>query len=279
MLRRVVPVRLVDVPSGKATGADPEFRWVDPCDLLIDPVYQRELSRRSMDLIEKIVRNWDWSKFKPPVVASTDDGLEVIDGQHTAIAAATHEQIKLIPVMVVEASSLEDRARAFVGHNKDRITLSQIQIHYANVAAGDESAVTIQQVCERAGVKLLKYPPGNGEFKPGESLAIAALKALINRRYAMGARKVLSIIVQAKCAPVRSDHMKAVEALLYDQEYQGTITPDEITSVLLNLGVKAEVHAKLYAAQRNMPQWRALVYVISKEAERGRSGANSSPRG
>ena len=279
MLRRVVPVRLVDVTSGKAPGSNPEFRWVDPCDLLIDPIYQRELSRRSMDLIEKIVRNWDWSKFKPPVVAATQDGLEVIDGQHTAIAAATHDEIEEIPVMIVQAPSLEDRARAFVGHNKDRITLSQIQIHYANVAAGDESAMTIQQVCERSGVKLLKYPPGNGEFKPGESLAIAALKALINRRYALGARKVLSIIVQAKCAPVRSDHMKAVEALLYDPEHKGEVTPDEITSVLLNLGVKAEVNARLYAAQKAIPQWRALVYVIAKEVERGRTGTNSSPRG
>jgi hypothetical protein len=39
------------------------------------------------------VANWDWRRFKPPVVARTATGLEVIDGQHTAIAAASHPDV------------------------------------------------------------------------------------------------------------------------------------------------------------------------------------------
>jgi hypothetical protein len=277
MLRKVQSIPLVGTVPGIAPGKQPQFEWVDPSSLLIDGAYQRDLSRRSIVLIERIVANWDWSKFKPPVVARTEHGLEIIDGQHTAISAATHQDIGMIPVMVVDAPSQEDRARAFVGHNRDRITLSQIQIHYANVAAGDEDAVTIQQTCDRAGVKLLRYPPGNGEFKPGESLAIGALRSLISRRFALGARKVLSVISQARCAPVRSDHMKAVEELMYSPEYAGTIAPETITSILISLGNRAESLAKAYALQHGMPQWRALTIIIFKEAQRG-SGISSEGR-
>ena len=74
-------------------------------------------------------QNWDWNQFKPPVCVEDDDlRLHVIDGQHTSIAAATHnalqnftvpkqnsERIGRIPVIVVEASSIEARAKAFIG--------------------------------------------------------------------------------------------------------------------------------------------------------------------
>ncbi len=63
---------------------------VKPSTLLVDERYQRGLSERSIKLIRKIVSEWDWRAFKPPVVVDVGAGLEVIDGQHTAIGAATH---------------------------------------------------------------------------------------------------------------------------------------------------------------------------------------------
>lgn len=136
MTRKVTPMQFVGVEPGEPTTLPPEFRWVDPASLLVDEVYQRDLSRGSVELIKKIVAGWDWARFKPPVVAETAEGLEVIDGQHTAIAATTHGGLGQIPVMVVRAAEMADRARAFVGHNRDRLMLSQVNIHYANVAAG-----------------------------------------------------------------------------------------------------------------------------------------------
>ena len=44
--------------------------------------------------------------------------VEVIDGQHTAIAAATHPDIELIPVMLVEAEAVADRGPAGDWHNR-----------------------------------------------------------------------------------------------------------------------------------------------------------------
>jgi hypothetical protein len=272
--RAIAAINLPGVePSEVVTGV-PEFRWVDPASLLVDEVYQRNLSRGSMELIRKIVAGWDWTRFKPPVVADTADGMEVIDGQHTAIAAATHPAIGQIPVMLVAAPEMADRARAFVGHNRDRLTLSQVSIHYANVAAGDEDALTVQQVCERAGVRLLRFPPGNGDFKAGESLAIAAIRALVNRRGAMRARIVLQVLADAHCAPVRASGIKAVETLLHDQEYKGLVEAQDITSALMRLGSEtAEREASVFSAAHNVPVWRGLTVVLFREAKRGRRRA------
>lgn len=273
MTRPISAMALPNVEPGTPPTAAPEFVWVDPAELLVDGVYQRELSRSSVALISKIITGWDWARFKPPVVAQTDEGMEVIDGQHTAIAAASHPGIASIPVMVVRAAEVSDRARAFVGHNRDRLMLSQVQIHYANVAAGDEDALTIQQVCDRAGVTMLRYPSGNGEFKPGETLAIAAIRALVNRRGAMRARIVLQVLAEAHCAPVRSDGIKAVDELLNGAEYKGQVEPADLTSAVMNLGAQAEQEARIFAAAHNVSVWRGLTVIWFKGARRGRRRA------
>lgn len=270
MTRQIKAMQTPGVEPGMAATATPEFRWVEPSELLVDEAYQRTLSERSVTLIRKIVGEWDWARFKPPVVAQTDAGLEVIDGQHTAIAAVSHPDITTIPVMVIRAAEVADRAKAFVGHNRDRITLTPVQIHFANVSAGDEDAVTIQQVCERAGIRLLRYPPGGGAFQPGDTLAVSSIRGLINRRGAMGARRVLEILGQAKCAPVSAGGIKAVEVLLFDPEFKGQVDGPYITSVLLLMGPAVEQEAKVFAAAHNVPIWRGLAVVLFKGARRGR---------
>ena len=131
VLRLVRALNLAGVEPHKAPGADPVFEWIDPKTLLVDEVYQRSLSDRSIVLIRKIVSQWDWRRFKPPICARTDAGLEVIDGQHTALAAATHPEVFDIPVMIVDAADQGARARAFVGHNRDRLGITPAQIHFA----------------------------------------------------------------------------------------------------------------------------------------------------
>ena len=63
---------------------------IDPAELSIDASYQRDLSKKSLRLIQTLVKDWDWRRYKIPVVARVDDAWHVIDGQHTAIAALTH---------------------------------------------------------------------------------------------------------------------------------------------------------------------------------------------
>lgn len=269
--RAVKPLVLTHIEPGMACSVRPRFEWVSPLELLVDEAYQRQISERSLELIRKIVANWDWRRFKPPVVASTDAGLVVVDGQHTAIAAATHPEIVEIPVMVVIAEDQAAQARAFVGHNRDRLGITQMQMHFAAVAAGDEDALTIEQVCGRAGVKILRASPGNGAFRPGDTVAVNAIGALINRRGPQKARIVLQALAEARCAPVNAGQIKAVEMLLHEAEYRDQVAPTDITSALLALGVgAAEQEAKVFSAAHNVPQWRALGIIIFKRARRGR---------
>ncbi|WP_454916539.1 hypothetical protein [Xanthobacter sediminis] len=101
--RPVIALELPGVVAASAEMEKPIFEWVAPSDLLIDPRYQRDLSDASRRLIAKIVSGWDWRRYKPPVAVLTEAGMELIDGQHTAIAAASHPGITEIPVMIVDA--------------------------------------------------------------------------------------------------------------------------------------------------------------------------------
>lgn len=216
-----------------------------------------------MRLIRKIVAGWDWSAYKPPVVVSVDGGFHVLDGQHTAIAAASHGGIQQIPVLVVQAVSEMDRARAFVAHNRDRIAMTSQALHHAMVAAGDEDAVTIEQVCSRAGVRVLRSPPWNGAYAAGDTLAIGAIGLLCRKRHAMGARKVLDVLAAARLAPITADHIKAVESLIFDQDNDG-INLDKIAAQLLSAPVEIMREAEQLAAAKSWQRWRALAIVLSR---------------
>jgi len=267
-LRAVKAINLSGVEAGAAETAAPVFEWVDPGALLIDDGYQRGLSERSVALVRRICARWDWRRFKPPVCARTERGLEVIDGQHTAIAACSHPTVTTIPVMVVEAASRSERAHSFIGHNRDRLNITPMQMHFAAAAAGDEDALTINQVCERAGVTMLRATPGNGAWAVGDTVAVRAVGALINRRGAMRARMVLEALVKGRARPLTSGQIKAVEALLHDEEYREDIDAEGVATALLALGEAADQEAAVFAATHNTPLWKALAIVLYRKGKR-----------
>ncbi|GLQ09211.1 hypothetical protein GCM10007913_11430 [Devosia yakushimensis] len=271
MKREIAALKLPDLKKAVIVGAPPRLAMVDPKTLYVDDSYQRGLSERSMRLVRKIVEEWDWSAYKPPIVVEIDGRREVIDGQHTAIAAATHGGIAEIPILVTEADALAGRANAFVRHNRDRIQVTPTQLHNAMVAAGDEDALTIDQVCQRAGVKILRNPPQMGKFAPGETVAITTVRSLISRRHPIGARKVLEICVATGAAPVSADLIKAVECLLFAEEYKGEIDPERIAPIISALGESLANDAERFAAERKVQRWRAMASVIFMNKRRGRN--------
>lgn len=262
MKRPIAALQLPDVTPAAVHGAPPQLRLVPPSTLHVDDNYQRGLSERSVRLIRKIVAEWDWSAFKPPIVVEIDGQLEVIDGQHTAISAVTHGGIPVLPVLVVEADALAGRATAFVRHNRDRIQVTPTQLHTAMVAAGDEDALTIDQVCQRAGIKILRNPPPNSRFAPGDTVAISTIRALINKRHAAGARRVLECCRQTNSAPVSADLIKAVDRLLFEQEYKGEIDAERIVLVVNAMGNSLLGETERFAAERKVQRWRAMASVI-----------------
>jgi hypothetical protein len=234
------PYRLIkalpDVQNRVTHGGQIEPRpfldEVAPDKLLVDERYQRSLSERSSRMIRDIVRDWDWKKFKPPVVVEIANGdmsagLVVIDGQHTAIAAVTRG-IERIPVLIVEASSVQEQAKAFLGHNTMRVSVTKTQIFHAAIAAGDEDAVTARNVCSRAGVKILISQPGR-EFEPRETMAVNAIVNLAKKHGALPARQILQAIAEAEVAPIKALHIRAAELLMRDKELRRR--PDDLSGV------------------------------------------------
>jgi hypothetical protein len=271
-LRPIGAIELNETTPGGAPEERPGFDWIDPRTLLVDESYQRALSKRSLELIRRIVGAWDWRKFKPPIVAETPAGLVVIDGQHTAIAAASHPSVELIPIMLVKAAEVADQAMAFVGQNRDRLYLSPAQVHKAAVTAGEPEAAAIETICARVGVKILQGPPGR-PFEAGETLAAASLLALYQHRGGELLETMLRILASAEATPIRATHLKALELLLTEPEYRDSLEPDDLAATFVRMGPKLERDAGVLAATHRLRQWRALAITLYRNTRHVRRRA------
>ncbi len=266
------PVKAIDLAESLAPipTEPPLTEWMAPGDLLIEAAYQRDLSPKSMDLIKRIAERWDWRRFKPPIVAWSERGFEIIDGQHTAIGAATRG-IDKIPVLVVEASDLTDRASAFVGHNQDRLAITPIQMHQAKLAAGDEDALTAQQVIDKAGATLVISAYGARGWKPGETVAITTIDQLARKRGAMRARQVVELLVKAHAAPVSAAAIKAVDMLMFKPEF-AEIDLEHLPAAIIQAG-DVEKEAKLDAKTHCIPAWEAMGRIWFRKCRKARRAA------
>ena len=265
-----------DVTPAEVREGPPRVELMNPGDLSVDGAYQRELSDRSVRLINKLVREWNWSRFKPPVVAKVGDAWHVIDGQHTAIAAISHGGIAQIPVLVIDAAETLDRAQAFIGHNRDRVAITNTQIFFAAAAAGDEDALTVSKICERAGASILRNPSPGRAYRPGEVVAVASLVQLVRRRSAMKARIVVETLVKARAAPLSADLIRAVDYVLHDEQYEGDLAPEDIVSTILRLGPNLETKAAELAMTKKTQRWRATAIVIFQNTRKRRGSARAA---
>jgi hypothetical protein len=209
-------LRGVEPASGVAGSPLPTFAIVDPGSLFVEESYQRDILSTGVALIRKIVAEFNWASFKPPICVRLDGGdLICIDGQHTATACASHPDVPMIPVMIVDAASAEARAKAFVGHNKNRLGLTAQTIFRAQLAAGEEIAVMVDSACRAAGASIpRKGVSPDMRLAPGTTVAIGTLRAIAQRQGRDALERALRIMVQAGRAPVRADELAAVATIL-----------------------------------------------------------------
>ncbi len=200
----------------------PKLAWLALDQLVVDESYQRGLSNKSLMMIRKIVSTWSWSAFKPLSVARNADGLyEVIDGQHTAIAAATHGAIETLPCVVLTLDHVADRAAAFVEINTNRISLTPFAVHRARVAAGDEIAVGIDQVLADTGFELAEtysskslYSAKDGQ--PDNVLTgIGTLHKIVRNGGLPRLRRLLTIARDADWKPLPVQVLKGLDLALW----------------------------------------------------------------
>lgn len=270
-LRRIEPLKPVTmrgVVIGAVAGMKPTMEWAAPSDLYVEEDYQRALSERSITLIRRVAANWKWAHVKPAICANVGGKLMVIDGQHTAIAAATRGDVPLIPVMIVEAGETRDRASAFLGQNRDRLALTSLHMHHAAAAAGDEIAVAVEAAAKRAGVSLLRYQNGNKtNFKVGETGAIGIISLLVKQRGVTAVAKVLKVLVDAKRAPLAAVEIAAVAIILADKAR--TVDAFDLATVIRSRSVAEWTVQAAAVAARGGKRRQALANVWLHELARG----------
>lgn len=267
-IRKIAPVERIAGLARKPLNDPPTLLWVKPTELCVDEGYQRNLSRSSIKLITRVVQNWNWSHFKAPICVKDEEQnvFYVVDGQHTAIAAASHPNIDRIPVMIVDAESVADRARAFISHNRDRIAVTPMQMHVSAVASGDAEAAAVDAVCAQAGVRLLRMPPSQGQYKVGDTMALACVRQQVRKMGQEKTARTLRVLVEAQRAPVRAEEIKAVSHILH-------ATSSGISDADLSSAIQAKPHAVFAAEARQLadtfsipiPEALATAYVRAAE--------------
>ena len=240
-LRPIVALSLPpEAPRSAEFGDKPERVWVAPTELLVDDKYQRDLNRRSFQLIARMVAEFKWRKFKTPTCVRVDRRLHVIDGQHSAIAAATLA-IPKIPVDVVDASSALERADSFVSHNRDRLGMTPFDIYRALLGAGDPHAKAIDLVCRDAGVRLIRVLNKLITPKIGDTAAIGLLGQLVRRRGAENATRAMAALVRAGRAPISAAEIAAAEDVMFIGESRLKLTAEELATAARELGTEGVI--------------------------------------
>lgn len=264
-LRPIKPMRFPDLTPAKDLGAKPITRWVAPTSLMVDGTYQRDLSERSIRLIRRTIEGFRWNRYKPPIVVQTGPAtLHVIDGQHTAITAATLN-IPEILIMIVQADSLDERARAFVGHNSDRIVVSPFDIYKALLASGDPDAQDVDNVCRRAGVRIRMISPSSA-IAEGDTAAVGLVRALVKRRGVILARKALQCLVKAKRAPLTGAEILAVDRIVCEERKDCDL--EALTAVIRIEGNDGLAKALVKAKTDRTPAWREVANRYLKRLDR-----------
>lgn len=254
-LRQIRPIAISDLRP-LDLGARPVMEWHPPTELWVDDTYQRNMTRQSQALVVKVARGFRWNRMKPVVVVRTVEGqLHVIDGQHTAIAAAS-AGIDSIPVFIVGASEMSERARAFVDHNRDRTRVTSFTIYKALLAAGDPETVCCESVLRRAGARL-RHLNQTVEANPGDTSAIGQVTSLVKVHGPMRARVVLETLVQADRVPITADEIKAATQLLWIDDKR--VAPEQLIPVIQALGDDGLRTAQANARTQRTQVWRVLV--------------------
>ena len=255
-LRPIVPMELPETKRAQVTGEKPKLIWVPPSELLVDGTYQRDLTRGSVRLIRRIVSEFAWTRIKPPVVVKTIKGYHVIDGQHTAIAGASLG-LKELPVFLVSAPEVLEQARAFVSHNTNRIAVGALSIHKALSAGGDPLARTIDKVCKEVGVQLCVVTK-NVRAEVGDCASVSRVRHLFQVQGAKHAREVLTVLVNAKCAPISEAQLAAVSIMLQNGAKIGLLTN------AIRVGEKDLLVAKAQASKDRCPTWKPLAGIWTR---------------
>ena len=141
----------------------PDVKMIPTDSIAIDYSYQRILTAKGRNNIKQIIANFNWVYFQPILVSPYTDksgvsSYVVIDGQHRAIAAFLHPQIKTIPAAIVHAD-FKDQAKVFWEINTHKVDLSNLEIFWAQYHSGIKWCASVVELIHSAGLEVSKTDP------------------------------------------------------------------------------------------------------------------------
>ena len=208
-------------------GSAPALQWIDVGDLVVDRRYQRLMGKKNEQHVAAIVRNFSWLHYQPIVVARTDTGYAVIDGQHRYEAAKMHPLVSSLPCYVIEAPDVATQAQLFISANSARIQVGSIHKFWAAHAAGEDWAVRIVRLCEAAGVEIARGPVSR-PAPPLKTVATHTLEKLLPLGDdALGT----ALRVLARAQPETPDVFRSATIAALTRIVAGAIDFDEETAV------------------------------------------------
>lgn len=145
--------------------------------LNIDTTYQA-LAPRNPRLIRDISRNFDLTVFgRLRVVRRANGALYVVDGRHRWEGATAAGRL-FVPCDIYNVHNIKREIEIFLACNTRIRKVPQGMLFMAEVAAGDQQAVELSKLVQKAGLAIVDANTQKQEFAVPKIACIAALKSL-----------------------------------------------------------------------------------------------------
>lgn len=178
-------------------GPAPEQRWLSVAMLVVDERYQRPITAAGGVNIRRIARKFSWLNFAPVVVSPIAGGkYAIVDGQHRTTAAASIG-IDSVPCLIIQAD-VAQQAAAFSALNAGMVRMHRLALYHAALAAGEAQAKAIDAAAREADVTIVRSPVVAHEMKPGQTMAVGAIGALVEKRGRGPAVQILRAIMATR---------------------------------------------------------------------------------
>lgn len=155
-------------------GPAPMLEWITTDKLVVDTTYQREISQKGRQNVRHIAEHFEWSKFAPVIVAPIEGGrYAIVDGQHRTTAAMLRS-VEEVPCQVVQANPTQ-QAAAYAAVNGNVTKTTSQQLFHARLAAGEQQAKDLAEVCAIADVEIIRRCKPQSKMGVGQTQAVGAL--------------------------------------------------------------------------------------------------------
>lgn len=155
-------------------------------DSLTNDKYQRVIN---YPRVNRIVEEFDERRFDPITVSIRDGARYVLDGQHR-LAALKRLGMAHVPSRILRGLTIQEEAEIFVKQGDLRRGLSSFEKHQAAVIWGEETAIAIENLLTRLGLRVVKAQSA----AYGVS-SIASLNEIAKKDGVATLEKILSLLI------------------------------------------------------------------------------------